>query len=96
MPLSQPTVESRNQLLANLSKQAEETRVSIRKVHQTAHKKVKTLGFDSKSGAMVDVCVSRLLCALLTFFGKQLQTLVNKRIEEVDSLMEATKKAVMK
>lgn len=58
LPVSQPTIESRNQLLANLQKQAEETRVSIRKVHQASQKKVKALGFDSKSGAMLDVRAS--------------------------------------
>ncbi|KAG8820112.1 hypothetical protein FRC17_010246 [Serendipita sp. 399] len=79
MPVSQPTVESRNALLAALQKQAEETKVAIRKVHQTSQKKVKTLGFDHKSGAMTD-----------------LTALVNKRIEEVDSTMEKTRKTVLK
>jgi ribosome recycling factor len=59
MPVSQPTVESRNALVAALQKQAEETRIAIRKVHQASQKKIKALGFDAKSAAMTDVgCLS--------------------------------------
>ncbi|KAG8824659.1 hypothetical protein FRC18_010476 [Serendipita sp. 400] len=79
MSVSQPTVESRNSLLAALHKQAEETKVAIRKVHQSSQKKVKALGFDHKSGAWTD-----------------LTALVNKRIEEIDSTFEKTKKAALK
>jgi hypothetical protein len=38
-----------------LQKQAEETKVAIRKIHQASQKKVKALGFDAKSAAMTDV-----------------------------------------
>ena len=59
MPVSQPTVESRNALVTALQKQAEETKIAIRKVHQASQKKVKALGFDAKSTAMTDVsCLS--------------------------------------
>ncbi|KIM33863.1 hypothetical protein M408DRAFT_18856 [Serendipita vermifera MAFF 305830] len=79
LPVSQPTVESRNALVASLQKQAEEAKIAIRKVHQASQKKVKALGFEAKSAAMTD-----------------LTALVNKRIEEVDKIVEQTKKAVSK
>lgn len=59
LPVSQPTIESRNALITALHKQAEEAKIAIRKVHQASQKKVKALGFDGKSAAMTDVSCLR-------------------------------------
>ena len=55
LPVPQPTVESKNALVQELQKQAEEAKVAIRKVHQASQKKIKALGFDHKSSATTDV-----------------------------------------
>jgi ribosome recycling factor len=61
LPVSQSTMESRNGLLSGLQKQAEETRVAIRKVHQGSQKHLKAIGFDHKSPATNDVSRFSLL-----------------------------------
>lgn len=67
LPVSQPTVESRNSLLSGLQKQAEETRVAIRKVHQTSQKHLKTIGFDHRSPAANDVSSFFFTWAMLIY-----------------------------
>jgi len=58
-PPTRPTLETRNALVASLSKHLEEARVAIRKHHQITQKKMKTMGFENKHPAYDEVRTSR-------------------------------------